>query len=361
MPATSLRATLPARPTPAPATPAAPRPRADLSVQSLRGLAVILMVAGHVIGDDGGRGLQVADDSLWRSAYLLLDDIRMPFFTLLSGYVYALRPVRGADAVPGFLRRKVDRLLVPLLFVGLTTMAVQAAVPGTNEKPGAESFLQLVVFGYQHLWFLLAAMVIFSLTALLDAHAPQWTARSHACLVTGAFALALFVQVPAQGNVFAINQATWLWPFFLVGAGLQRFGLRTTAPRVGALAAVTTLLLVTGALGLAEGLPSAVVRLHGLATGLCALLLVYLVRGRLHASTLARLGAYSYGIYLWHVLGAAGSRIVLTKLGLTSTALLFVLGIAVAIAVPVVAERTVGRTRWGGWLAFGRRPRPATS
>ena len=127
------------------------------------------------------------------------------------------------------------------------------------------------------------------------------------------------------------------------------------------LAAVTTLLLVTGALGLAEGLPSAVVRLHGLATGLCALLLVYLVRGRLHASTLARLGAYSYGIYLWHVLGAAGSRIVLTKLGLTSTALLFVLGIAVAIAVPVVAERTVGRTRWGGWLAFGRRPRPATS
>lgn len=42
-------------------------PRHDMAIQSLRGIAVTLMVIGHVIGIPG-HGLRVSDDSAWRNS-----------------------------------------------------------------------------------------------------------------------------------------------------------------------------------------------------------------------------------------------------------------------------------------------------
>ncbi len=65
----------------------------DNSVQTLRGFAIILVVMGHVIGYKGDEGMKVADDSFWRYMYYTLEYFRMPLFTVISGWVYTLRPV----------------------------------------------------------------------------------------------------------------------------------------------------------------------------------------------------------------------------------------------------------------------------
>src|SRR4051794_34829890 len=98
------------------------------------------MVAGHVIGSDATRGLQVGNDSLWRLGYLALEDIRMPLFTTISGFVYALRAVGGGAAYGRLVQGKTRRLLVPLVSVGALLFAVELAVPGVNRRPDPSSF-----------------------------------------------------------------------------------------------------------------------------------------------------------------------------------------------------------------------------
>ena len=77
--------------------------RKDLSIQSLRGLALILMVAGHVIGIGPDRGMQVADDSAWRYLYLALEDTGRRLQSRLRSRVSGMGwcpPYRGIGSTP---------------------------------------------------------------------------------------------------------------------------------------------------------------------------------------------------------------------------------------------------------------------
>lgn len=85
----------------------------DTRVDTLRGIACLLLVAYHVIGGEEGRGLDVSSGSflVWFSdsmAYL-----RMPLFTFLAGFVFAARPNLSSQT-GRFMWGKVRRLL-PML------------------------------------------------------------------------------------------------------------------------------------------------------------------------------------------------------------------------------------------------------
>src|SRR3569833_297723 len=89
-------------------------PRESLRVETLRGLACMLIVAFHVIGSHTASGLHVSEDSPYRYFANLFMHLRMPLFTFLSGFVYAYRPViRGQ--VRAFAAKKLLRLLLPLI------------------------------------------------------------------------------------------------------------------------------------------------------------------------------------------------------------------------------------------------------
>ena len=91
-------------------SPAMPvRPAKDPNIETLRGLAILLVVAGHVIGIDATGGMKVADDSLWRYLYASLQYVRMPLFTAISGWVYALHPVAAHEAGT-FMFKKIFHL-----------------------------------------------------------------------------------------------------------------------------------------------------------------------------------------------------------------------------------------------------------
>ena len=76
-------------------------------IETLRGIAILLVVLGHVIGSTSEGGMKVANDSFFRYLYDLFVNIRMPLFTVISGWVYALHPVK-ADNISIFLRRRSD-------------------------------------------------------------------------------------------------------------------------------------------------------------------------------------------------------------------------------------------------------------
>jgi peptidoglycan/LPS O-acetylase OafA/YrhL len=108
-------------------------------------------------------------------------------------------------------------------------------------------------------------------------------------------------------------------------------------------------LTLHGVLHLPVGRQDPLTLVAGLAA--CALLLHF----RFSISSLAKVGAFSYGIYLLHVFGTGGSRIVLAKAGISREIVHFTIGLIAGIAFSIVAELILSKSAIARTLVFGRR------
>ncbi|BCL70165.1 hypothetical protein TUMSATVNIG1_21240 [Vibrio nigripulchritudo] len=93
---------------------------------------------------------------------------------------------------------------------------------------------------------------------------------------------------------------------------------------------------------------------YGLLVGAVFCIGALSVRGR--SQWLARIGVYSYSIYLFHVFFTAAFRIILTKVGVENTHLLFAVSLLAGIVGPIVAERLLLGTNITRVLCLGKSP-----
>jgi acyltransferase len=334
------------------------RPQQDRSIQALRGIAVILMVAGHVIGIKD-HGLRVGDDSMWNYFYLSLADIRMPLFTLISGYVYAMFPVVRWHDFPRLMRGKSRRLLLPLISVGTLMYVLARVVPGVNFDAHNVALWRIYAFGFEHLWFLQSIFVIFLVIGILDGSGLLATRARWAVVTAVAVVVFVVVHVPAAVDVFTVSGAVRLLPFFLLGYGLRRhslFDLRG-APAVAATVAFAglyaiRLLTIFGVYHQEQH----VARATAVAVGATAMVLIYSARNLLNVKVLGWIGGFSFGIYLLHVLATAATRMVLERVGVHQTWELFVGGLAMGIAAPIVFQLVFRNVRLVRTFVLGEPP-----
>lgn len=332
----------------------------DLSIESLRGLAALLMVAGHVIGNTSERGMNVADDSIWRFLYVGLEDIRMPLFTVISGYVYAMRPVETLSSMPQLIRGKTRRLLLPLLVVGLLLFVMKLVVPETNARPEPSEFWRIYAYGYEHLWFLEAIFLVFLAVGILGALGALRTLRRWAVVTGFTFAVSAFVRLPENINFFSANGAIRLLPFFLVGYGMYRFGSldfrgwRLLGP-IALFAGLYTLKLVTI---VGDWDPNGSIRrMIGFSVGFMGVVLIYSLRRVIRFHWLAWVGGFSFGVYLLHVFGSAAARMALGKLGIDLDIVVFAVCLCVGVGGPIVFQLMFGRWNFVRLLILGEKPR----
>lgn len=332
----------------------------DVAVDSLRGVAIILMVAGHVVGASAAAGMQVAEDSGWRISFLLLEDVRMPLFTALSGFVYGLRPLRDPHGYPRLITGKVRRLLVPLAAVGTVFLVLQFLVPGTNASSDLGGLWKLFVYGTGHFWFLQAIFLIFLIVGIADALGVLSRPRNVIVAIAAASALAILVVIPDPWAVFSVNGAIRLLPFFLLGylftahagaRGSRRHAASLLIALTAVLFTVRTIEILTPV-----AYPDEADRALGIALGIAAISLLLTVRERIGWAPLARLGYFSYAIYLLHVFGTAPARMALDRLGGESDVVVFSASLIAGLALPVLVEVTAGRIRWVSWTFLGQKP-----
>jgi peptidoglycan/LPS O-acetylase OafA/YrhL len=330
-------------------------------VQTLRGVACLLLVAFHTVGSSAASGLHVRDDSLYRELTNLFVHVRMPLFTFLSGLVYAYRPLNPGNALQ-FSGKKLRRLGLPLIVASTLLYCLHFAMH--HEVPPLSQVWTIYLFPYWHLWFVQALLLVFAALVVLESLGTLSTFPGF--VMVFALSLGLYFSAPfEQTNVFGLHNATFLLPFFLWGLGAHRYR-EVLRHRRALIATVICFVLTQGfhsyivftrALAPIDPVEyrSGLNLLIGLSASLCALQLLPRVR------LLEELGGSSYAVYLYHPLFVAAVLVATGAPAATPTSLLFVVAGAAGLLGPMLMERAAKHIPGGELLLEGRVASPVRS
>jgi len=326
----------------------------DNSIETIRGLACIFLVLYHVVGENNHSGLNVSNDSVIRYLNDSLAYIRMPLFTFLSGYVYALRPFNVNMSWVKFIKGKSRRLLFPMLTVGTFFAIIQSVTPGANNGLHGHEWLTLHILPVAHYWYLESLFIIFIFIVLLE-KIDAFKNLFRFFIVMMIFSIICsYCYLP---KYFGLSGAAYLMPFFLFGMGSKRYKLyidKKNTPIAFVLFIATFLVAQLSMLGVG-------VLNHISKTSIMAILMgcsfcFLLVKSKMYNTYLVKIGGYSYSVYLFHVFGTAASRILFKHMGITNVYVLIVLGLFFGVALPIMIECSISNMdKFSKTLLLGRR------
>jgi len=328
----------------------------DLTVESLRGLALILMIMGHVIGETGKEGMRLDDDSIYRYIYYSLMYIRMPLFTAISGYVYSLRPItKESRKIFNFYKGKGNRLLFPLVFVSTIHYLFQVYIPGVNSPEQLAGIWKIYIYPYEHYWYLQALLIVFIIIGIIDYLGLINKLYNWLLIISLSIVAQQFLKI---SNLFSLNEALYLLPFFLLGCGIKRYENTILHNKY---IISTVLILFLAGIGFQQyGWFARVDFLHNrynivaIFIGIFALIILF--RIRFYSPFLTVIGYFSYGVYLLHVFGTASSRMLMEFYHIDRPKIvIFLVGIISGIAVPIIMELFIVRSRLLRRFLLGRK------
>jgi hypothetical protein len=323
----------------APAT--ALRRERRLDLDRARGIAILLVVFGHIVARDVPPGVE-----WYEPVRYLVYRFHMPFFLYLSGTVVVLSGLLGKP--PGrVVRQRAVRLLIPFFAIGLAILASKLIavrlVPVDNPPEG-------LVGGLRDLFWTTARSPATSVWYLLVLFLCTLAAMGLRRLRVGATGLVLlglllqFVDMPA---VAYLDRFASHFIFFAAGIWVaEREG--ALLPRFERWQALWWLAFIGGlalaALGWVGERWSMV---------LCGLLCIPALHGAVRLAPVSRwqwplvLGGFSMAIYLFNTLAIGGTKAVLMKLGFGWTEAWFplhaVAAMAAGVALPVLLKVLVLR------------------
>ena len=277
--------------------------------------------------------------------------LRQPAFAFVAGLVYSFRSVQPGQHVAGFVLGKARRLLVPMLVVSSLQFALEVAA----KEHDFSQIWWLPVWPLDHFWFLEAIFTIFVLVAILD-HAGALlrpAALAAAILATAAMSSLNVVTT----HFLALDGVLYLLPFFLLGVCFGRFGdplaFPGGAPIAWLLVAVGVATTQAGLLGL---LDHRIARTAPIGLLFGAAFCMLLQRTGWRNLWLEVIGGYSYAIYLFHMFGVAGFRVMLPKIGVQSPYLMFAPMLAAGLLLPILVQQIASRHPLTQVLLLGQKP-----
>jgi len=330
----------------------------DQTIETLRGAVIILVVIGHVIGSASDAGMTVDDDSFFRYFYYtVIDPIQMPLFTVIAGWVYTLRPV-VREKINDFILKKVLRILVPMVVVGICYFLLQYFTPGTNSKGNLSEIWKLLLFPFTLYWYLYSLFLVFVIIAIIDSFNKMNTFNNWLII----FSISVFILlirdsvIPyEQPNYFSYKGAMYLLPCFILGVGLNRFkAFFQNKYFVNIIPIILVLCIIIQQLSWFKVIDYTVHKdnIIGLLIGLIGTIM--LLRFRFEKKWLIWFGGFAYSIYLFHGFGTSGGRIILKRFDIQSSALIFTVSLAAGVFLPIITEKILERFKITRLLFLGK-------
>lgn len=307
-------------------------------IQTLRGIACILVVYFHVIGT-ANTGLKLPPDSIYRMLSDFLIHIRMPLFTFLSGYIYTYR--RFSSGALRYVKGKSKRILIPLVFVSVIFATIQALIPGANNSYD-EGLWLFFLYPYAHFWFLQSIFTIFMLIALIDFISKK---NNRAIIAFAFLSVPFFLFSDKFTELFSFSRTLYLLPFFIFGMLCNIYSVQDIKTSHFKLISVF-LVLIMGYHFYQVSIGVAPDRISLLSLLIGCLGSTVLVRAGIKNTLFIFIGGFSYSIYLYHVFGTAFSRIFLNKIGVDSIVLNVFFGLLAGVALPIIFHLYIKKIKY---------------
>lgn len=304
-------------------------PRQDW-VDHARGIGIILVVLGHVLGGLYKPGL-FPNETLLRWIIYTLYTFHMPMFFFLAGLnaQHSLR--RGTGP---FLAGKLTTIAYPYVLWSLIQGSVIMALAGDANYPITAGDLAAIWYRpIGQFWFLYALMLCHIVSCLVSRQAVM------VGLAISGFVIFSWLQDPPDLALTLHHLA-----FYVIGRYMPR---PVYAARVSPLAGWPALIGLVAAFAMAIALdgtlfglhPNAVTALPASLLGVTAIILLSkLLDARTHR-WLAAIGTTSMTIYILHILAGSGMRIVMMKLHVPPWPAVYLLaGTVAGVVVPMLAH-----------------------
>ncbi|MFV0463465.1 MAG: acyltransferase family protein [Nostocoides sp.] len=326
----------------------------DRSIDVAKGIAIIMIVLGHVLRGLVAAGVMDSQSSAYRITDRAVYLVHLTMFALLSG-LFVRRGVERHGA-GGYIVRRDVLLLWLLLVWSIIQGSVKVAAGGLINAPIRPIDLLMFWRPDGQLWFLWWLILVTTITALVR----PWSSPLRAvALLASTSILTLATWGVGFGAVPLIG--IQIAPFFVLGTILGAAGYAAAwsdRRRTGTIAgagvaawlAISCFIDATPPTG--EGFASDLGTIAwGVAgtllgtTGLLALATL-LTSG---TSWLALCGRRSLEIFLAHIIVASGARIGLVRLGVDGALINVLVGTVLGVSVPVMLAALAGKLRLS-WL-----------
>lgn len=192
-------------------SPTGEAPSRDRWIDTVKGVAIALVVFGHSIKILTGDGWEVANT--WQQLNVVIGQWRMPVFMLVAGF-FVTRSITKYGS--RFWRlRPLNMLWLFAFWTAVYWVAypvIGAVDPGKTAGEMFTSIARDTAMFHSYLWFLLALAIYYAVQGLLGVDPRRWA------VVLASLLFLIFVPGIVDDVTWGVNELGTNWLFFLVGA-----------------------------------------------------------------------------------------------------------------------------------------------
>ena len=324
------------------------------SIETIRGIACILLVAYHVVGNNYTNGLRLHPDHWLVIFNRIFEFVRMPLFSFISGLVFSAY-VSNTIEWKKKVKSKVRRLLIPMIFVSSIHFLLQL-----HFADGSPSKMwQIYFLPYEHFWFLQSVFLLMLITLSISykIESNDFSNNAWIGILVGSI---VFITVERwRPDIFSAYKACYLATFFFLGLLIQNLRWNDDSSPVLRnrnrliIAASAVLSFIIGCIVIFNSTNDSIFyRFVQVIVGInvCLLMLI----SKLEIRPLAWIGEKSYAIFLFHVFFTAGARILFDNLiGIEVTIILFAIGLFLGLIGPILANDIIMRSKFLSLILLG--------
>lgn len=272
-------------------------------IDSTRGIAILLVVVGHVVGGYTGNYGMPKYQRIIDMVVDIIYTFHMPLFFMISGFVFGLKKYNWSkDNYATYINKKAKALLIPYFLFSTLQILIKLPLQGKIASVLSwENILLLPIIPIDQFWFIYILFFIFCLAGFVD-----WKVQHNSLIM----AIVLFI----------------------VGKLLSLFGGDLLNVCVGVLVRCFCYYIY-----------------FYIGYKLCRMKISLSKRTWISfceefdmvskSKLLQVMGSESMSIYIVHVLLCAIIRVALIKIGFTNLFISVIIGVVLSIAVPIIMSK----------------------
>jgi fucose 4-O-acetylase-like acetyltransferase len=320
-----------------------------------KGIAIILVVYRHTMIGMYRAGVQVHE--YYVVANKMIYNFRMPLFFIIAGFLIRKSLAKRSNAE--FIWSKFDHILYPYLIWGSLQITLQIVL--NRYATASRDFLDYLYLLYHpraidQYWYLYA---LFNASVLYLFMFRVFKGNKVAML---AISFVMHLVTPYLKDFSLIHDICFYLMYVVIGDAISNFALSESNTRLFSSTKLSVIIVPVFVLCQWLWFHYNVDIFTNIIIALVGCALMFNICFKLQQSNslfwLRYVGYYSLYIYVMHVIMGAGVRIILISvLGLTNAALIFVLATSCGVIVPIMIYNAAMRS--GLWFLFSvSRPKP---